>query len=171
MRRIPKYPMAFWPLMILLLLPMLFSCAEPTSESSSGDGDDDGESETATSVAGSSRSHNFGQNCFSCHTSGSGSEASEYQWTVAGSVAYNGSALTGVSGAVIKFYKADNTLVATLPVDAIGNFYTTTSITGMGSLYPEISYNGTTHRMSSPASASCANCHALGGTQGLIYAD
>ncbi len=136
------------------------------------------ESHSLTSSAGGS-SHNFGGDCFECHASGSGSEASEYAFTVAGSVyASSGSstALTGDSGAVVKFYtqpSQSGDLVLELPVDGSGNFYTTQSVSGLSSgLYPTLAYAGRVQSMVSKAAqtGNCASCHATGSTQPPLYA-
>ncbi len=154
-----------------LLLLTNTSCSldeEPTK--SSGEEHED-EQESAVSIANGNDSHNFGKNCFSCHISGSGSEASEYQFTIAGSVknSSTGSALIGNSGGVIKLYDSSNTLVKTLPIDSKGNFYSTEKIQGLGSLYAEVSLSGSTQRMSNPAPGKCGVCHNSDGVQGLIY--
>lgn len=142
----------------------------------SGEGED--ESHSLTSSAGAI-SHNFGQTCTSCHSSGSGSEASEYAFTIAGSVhASNVStaALTGNSGAMVKFYTQPSQagdLVLELPVDGSGNFYTSQSVAELGSgLYPTIAYAGRTQSMvtQTATTGNCTSCHASGGSQPPLYA-
>ena len=116
-------------------------------------------SETNISSAGSDDSHNFGQNCMSCHTSG---EKGEGCFTVAGSVS-NSSLTTPLTSGTVKLYTQANgggTLKHTFQIDSKGNFHTTESIDYTG-LYASVTgSNGTTQYMSSAlSSGSCNSCH------------
>lgn len=122
-------------------------------------------------------SHNAGRECVSCHVAGSGSEASEYAFTIAGSVFTNSSGSTALtnSSAVIRLYTDNQTtnLVLTLPVDQTGNFYTTQSVPTLSSgLYPVIERNNQVYKMSSQhtTTGNCYSCHSSGGSQSVIYA-
>lgn len=131
--------------------------------------------EALASVTGASRSHHFGEDCMACHTAGSGSEAGEHAFTIAGSIYRNGSALLD-SEATVSFYTESygrGTHVLTLPVDAEGNFFTNQSIPELSQgLYPQVEHQGwTTSMVSQPTTTgSCASCHASTTAQGPIYA-
>lgn len=121
------------------------------------------------SSAGSTESHNFGQNCMQCHVSGGEGEGC---FAVAGSVVSNGST-QHVSGGVMKLYSQPNgggQLMHTVQIDANGNFHTTESISMTG-LYPAITSSGgtTTYMSTAPANGACNSCHGV--STGKIYAN
>jgi hypothetical protein len=180
--------MNFWKPSLLVLLAMMLAISSMTISCSNedlplgvnqGDDDDDddgSESETKVSTSGGRESHRFGENCFSCHVSGGG-EASEYRFTIAGSVyASGGNSALANSNATVEFYTQANrsgTRVLTLPVDAYGNFFTTNSVSELSNgLYPQVVYNSNRSSMNSQhtSTGQCYSCHAPGSSQGVIVA-
>lgn len=122
-------------------------------------------SETNISSSGGDDSHNFGQNCMSCHTSGGTGKGC---FNVSGS-ASNSALTSNLSSGTIKFYTAANgggTLKYTVAIDAKGNFHTTESNTYTG-LYPAITGpSGTTKYMSTAISTgACNSCHGASTTK------
>jgi hypothetical protein len=125
--------------------------------------------ETNISESGGDDSHNFGQNCMNCHTSGGKGEGC---FVVAGSVS-NSALTSNLTSGTVKFYTEPNgggTLKATVQIDSKGNFHTTESIDVIG-LYPVITgSNGVPHSMgSSLSSGSCNSCHGV--STGKLYAN
>jgi hypothetical protein len=115
------------------------------------------------SKAGGRGSHNFGQDCMSCHNQ-SGNEASQANlyWKAAGSVyaqAHLGPANTGQ----VELWSGRNrtgTLYATLPIDPSGNFYSAKMIEYLGSYPAVVNASGDYTYMSSALSkGSCNSCH------------
>lgn len=113
-------------------------------------------------------SHNSGNNCMQCHTSGGTGEGC---FNTAGSTFSN----TGIplSTGEVKFYTEPNgggTLKYTFKIDKSGNFYTTESISIIG-LYPAVTGpNGTTKYMgSSISNGACNSCH--GNTSSKIWSN
>jgi cytochrome c553 len=115
--------------------------------------------ETNISSAGGDDSHNFGQNCMSCHKiDGKG----EGCFVVAGSV--SNSALTNplTSGTVRLYTQANGggTLKHTIQIDSKGNFHTTDNIDFTGLYAAVTGPSGTTQYMSSSlSSGACNSCH------------
>ncbi len=117
--------------------------------------------ETKVSYSGGSKSHNFGQNCLTCHKSGGEGEGC---FNVAGS-ASNSALTSNLTGGSIKLYTGANgtgTLKYTIPIDSKGNFYTTESVDYSG-LYPAITgTSGATSYMSSSLNTgACNSCHGV----------
>ena len=148
---------------------------EHYGQGGSGDGCNGESGEQLTSLTGALQSHRFGEDCASCHTTTSTSEASEHPFTIAGSIYRNGSALLD-SDAVVSFYTEPygrGTQVLTLPVDAEGNFFTTQSVPELSQgLYPQVEHQGwVTSMVSQPTTTgSCASCHSSSTSQGPVYA-
>lgn len=111
------------------------------------------------SSAGSSKSHNKGQNCMQCHTaSGEG----EGCFNVAGTL-YKSDLQSAQNGGTVELYTEPNgggTLKFTIAIDAKGNFYSTANISYTG-LYPKVtSPSGASIYMNSPlSSGACNSCH------------
>lgn len=74
-------------------------------------------------------SHNPGQDCLSCHRAG-GTGAVKAIFTLAGTVYKTGGAAQ-TQGTVKLFIHPTNTLSISLKTDSLGNFYTTTPVTGL----------------------------------------
>lgn len=116
---------------------------------------------TNISSSGSTKSHNFGQNCLNCHKSGGEGDGC---FSVAGSVS-NSSLTSPLSSGTVKLYTAADgggTLKYTIQIDAKGNFHTTESIDVTG-LFPAVTgSDGTPHYMgSSLSSGACNSCHGV----------
>ena len=115
--------------------------------------------ETNISSAGGDDSHNFGQNCMSCHKiDGEGKGC----FVVAGSV--SNTALTNplTSGTVRLYTQANGggTLKHTIQIDSKGNFHTTDNIDFTGLYAAVTGPSGTTQYMgSSLSSGACNSCH------------
>jgi len=117
--------------------------------------------ETNISEAGDDESHNMGQNCMQCHTSGGKGEGC---FTVAGT-AYNEALTSTLNTGTIELYSGPNgtgNLVTTVKIDSKGNFYTTASVSING-LYPAITGpTGQKQYMGSAlSSGQCNSCHGV----------
>ncbi len=109
-------------------------------------------------------SHNAGQNCMSCHSSGGKGEGT---FTVAGTV-YNASGSAVSPNATVKLYTGaggTGSLVKTIEVDGKGNFYTTNSIDFGTGLYVTVTgKSGSVSAMSSSiTTGQCNSCHNSSG--------
>lgn len=117
------------------------------------------------SKAGSSESHNEGQNCMRCHNDGEFSEAvlSGGWWNVAGT-AYNLSGKT-VSEGTVELWTGPNRTgekVYSLPIDNKGNFYTAKIVNFKGGVYPVLIKKDGSFSASmgtKTTSAACNSCH------------
>jgi len=117
--------------------------------------------ETNISSAGSDDSHNFGQNCMSCHTlDGKG----EGCFVVAGSVS-NSALSNPLTSGTVRLYTQVNgggTLKHTLQIDTKGNFHTTDNIDFTGLYAAVTGPSGITEYMgSSLSSGACNSCHGV----------
>jgi hypothetical protein len=123
--------------------------------------DDDNEGNDAMSSSyNDNESHNAGQNCMSCHSSGGKGEGN---FTIAGTV-YNASGSAVSPNATVKLYTGPNgtgSLVKTIEVDGKGNFYTTNSIDFGTGLYVTVTgKSGSVSTMSSSINTGqCNSCH------------
>ena len=118
------------------------------------------------SQEGGNKSHEFGNNCASCHTSnGSGKSI----FTVSGSVLDEARANIQKK-CIIKLYtqpKAQGELVATIYGDALGNFYSTEKIDFSKGLYPTLLgtpgvKEDTKHMTKIPIyRGDCNSCHGV----------
>jgi hypothetical protein len=113
-----------------------------------------------TSAYGGTESHNVGENCMRCHNSGG---SNDYWWNVAGTV-YKPDSTSLNPGSTVYLYSAANgggNVVLTLPVDAKGNFYTTSSVSFGTGLFPAVkSSSGQIKYMgASITQGACNSCH------------
>jgi mono/diheme cytochrome c family protein len=111
------------------------------------------------SAAGSSKSHNKGQNCMVCHQAKGEGEGC---FIAAGTV-YDQNLLNTVSSGKVDFYTGPNetgTLKQTIIIDSKGNFYTTADFSPVG-LYPVVTGpTGNKKEMGSAlTSGACNSCH------------
>lgn len=120
----------------------------------------EGGNETTISSNNSSDSHKNGENCMHCHQSGGDGEG---WFNVAGSVYTMNQQFAAPNGKV-KIYSGPDgsgTLMATVEVDALGNFYTTEPVSFSGGVYTSVqSASGTEKFMDSKiTSGACNSCH------------
>ncbi len=118
--------------------------------------------ETKISSHNSDESHHEGQNCLSCHKSGGEGEG---HFTVAGTV-YDSLGTTIKPNGTIRLYSQPNgggNLVATIEVDAKGNFYTTESIDLSSGVYSSATgTSGSAHFMPDiNGIGACSSCHGV----------
>ena len=101
----------------------------------------------------------MGENCMRCHVQGGKGKGS---FQVAGTVYKNSSGAT-YPNATVKLYTGQNgtgTLMYTIEVDGLGNFYTTDFIDFTIPLYPAVTgNNGTEYMGNTIATGQCNNCH------------
>ncbi len=109
------------------------------------------------------RSHYTGENCMRCH----GSDTATYTFTVAGTVYKAGGTEPAPNGKVTLYTApgAQGDVVATIQVDAYGNFYTTQAIDFGSGVYPVVEgFGGARSMMSSKAThGACNSCHTASG--------
>ncbi len=136
-------------LILLLGVFLLFTACEKENEN-----------ETKISKNNTDESHNTGKNCMNCHKNGGSGEG---WFTVAGSV-YGSSLTNPYPNAIVRFTtSAQNTgtLVKSIEVDALGNFFTTETIDFGSGLY--VSVLGTSgevkHMSSKITTGQCNGCH------------
>ena len=117
---------------------------------------------TATSAHNSTSSRKMSGACLNCHTSGGNGPG---WWTVADTVYTEDFSATSPNG-TINFYSEPfgaGTVVATIEVDANGNFYTSKTILPAAGAYPQLV--GTSGNMQDmPAlctSGDCNSCHGV----------
>ncbi len=120
------------------------------------------ENETKISSHNSDESHNAGQNCMNCHRSGGEGEGN---FTVAGTI-YDSTGTSVNPNGTVKIYSHPNgngNVLATIEVDAKGNFYTTESIDLSSGTYPSITgASGSTRDMPDiTTSGACNSCHGV----------
>lgn len=113
------------------------------------------------SVNGGITSHRNGEYCQGCHVTGG---EGKYNFVVAGSV-FKADTVTPSPNGVLYFWsqQGGGTLVATLEVDANGNFFTTSSILpGVGAFPQMRGISGDVRNMPIPATTgSCNACHGV----------
>lgn len=128
-----------------------------------------GKKVTNISAKGSSKSHNIGKNCMTCHTSGG--EGAEAGWFQTAGTVYDSVQNTINPNATVYLYTGPNgtgTLKHTIQVDDLGNFYTTEAIDFGSGLYPAVQGNTQTKYMfSTITTGQCNSCH--GSTTGKIW--
>jgi hypothetical protein len=117
------------------------------------------------SEAGGKESHNFMQDCMTCHND-SNNEASGVEggwWNIAGSVNDSDDDGPAKTGKVELWSQVDRqgTLYATIEIDDLGNFYTNQIIDYNGVCYPVlVAPNGDWSGMGEPfTSGGCNSCH------------
>jgi hypothetical protein len=116
-----------------------------------------------TSAYGGTESHDAGQACMGCHAGGSDNE---FWWTVAGTV-YKPDGISTNPGCTVLLTSGaspDSGVVATLPVDARGNFYTTVPAAFGNGLRAWVrGTSGVVRGMGSTVSqGNCNDCHVAG---------
>ena len=118
-------------------------------------------SESKISTYNDTESHNMGQNCINCHTTGGDGEGI---FQAAGTV-YDSTLSVTLPNTTVYLYTeqgGNGTLKHTVEVDGLGNFYTTESIDFGDGLYPTIKGATTSKHMSSPiTSGQCNSCHGV----------
>ncbi len=136
-----------------MIIVLIQSCTKDINEGSNGS--------VITSSAGTSRSHNMGQNCMNCHKQGGSGDG----WFIAAGTIYDNSANTAYPNATIKFYTGPNatgTLMVTISGDNLGNFYTSQAMNFTAGLYPAVQGKTTTRYMSTSISTGqCNSCHGV----------
>lgn len=124
------------------------------------------------SSSNSSKSHNLGENCMSCHKSGTEAGNEGGVFNLAGSV-YDTSLTVANPNATVNMYTGPGgtgTLKYSIPVDKKGNFYATGGVDFGTGLYPSIQGVTSTHHMGSPVmTGQCNSCHNV--TTGKIWAN
>lgn len=130
-----------------------------------------GSSSTNVSTTNGNRSHNMGQNCMNCHRNGGQGDG----WFTAAGTMYKADLINFQPNTTVYLYTGPNAsgnLVATLNVDAKGNFFTTNAIDFSSGLYPVAKGpSGTLHYMSQVTrTGACNGCHN-GSTTDHIYCD
>ena len=122
---------------------------------------DDDDSEENISYHGETESHNMGQNCMNCHNSNGPGEGI---FNVAGTV-YDSLQTTPLPNGKVELFDAPTggNLIASIEVDANGNFFSTNAINFGSGLYPRvISPNGHVKSMSTPLTmGACNSCHGV----------
>jgi hypothetical protein len=121
-----------------------------------------GGNKTASSTHNSTSSKKMSGVCQSCHISGG--EATGW-WTVAGTVYTEDLSAVAPNG-TINFYTGPDgsgDIVATLEIDAYGNFYTSNSILPAAGTYPRITgTSGNSQTMPQICtSGNCNSCHGV----------
>lgn len=137
---------------VVFMFSVLVSCEN--------DDDDNEGNDAMSSSYNDNESHNAGQNCMSCHSSGGKGEGT---FTVARTV-YNASGAAVSPNATVKLFTGPNgtgSLVKTIEVDGKGNFYTTSSIDFGTGLYVTVTgKSGSVSTMSSSiTTGQCNSCH------------
>jgi hypothetical protein len=137
------------PLLLIIALIASFSCSKKTA----GTG-------LLTSAYNDTRSHDVGTACLSCHNNGG---SNSYWFYAAGTVYKPDTSLLNPNCTVYLFTKGNGggTLIALMPVDAKGNFYTTTIFDYQGGLYPGVkSPSGEVRYMqNNTTNGDCNSCH------------
>lgn len=124
--------------------------------------DSEGCGATNISSTGKNESHNMGQNCINCHSSGGSGKGC---FSVAGTT-YSSNLSSTIANGTIKLYTGaggTGTLKATVAVDAKGNFYTTDGVDFSGGLYPVFTSSaGVSNYIStSTSTGQCSSCHGV----------
>lgn len=144
-----KKKILIWIIMIVGILILLPSCESDENEGN----------EEKVSSYNETESHKMGQNCMSCHKSGGEGEG---WFNLAGTV-YEGDRSTTYPNTTVKLYDEPNgegSLISTIEVDGLGNFYTTNNIDFENGLYVSVSGDTETVYMIDPVSSGqCNSCH------------
>ena len=146
----------------LLALPLLIMVVMLSCEK-------ENENETKISTYNSSDSHNAGQNCMNCHTSGGEGEG---VFVVAGTVYDNQKTNTYPNATVRLNSGPDGTgdLIAIIQVDKLGNFYSTETINFGSGLF--VSVQGETQTRYMPTSLTTGQCNSCHGNSiGRIWTE
>ena len=153
---------------IPLIIMMMVACAKKSDNKTKDN--NEGKNVTKISINNDTKSHRVGEDCISCHASG---DTGKGRFSASGTV-YKSDKTTAYPNGTVKLYSAANqggTLVKSIQVDGLGNFYTTESISFSSGLYPVVEYNGQTNTMQrTTTSGRCYTCHVSGGVAGnVIY--
>jgi hypothetical protein len=144
-----KKKILIWIIMIVGILILLPSCESDENEGN----------EEKVSSYNETESHKMGQNCMSCHKSGGKGEG---WFNLAGTV-YEDDKSTTYPNTTVKIYDEPNgagSLISTIEVDGLGNFYTTNNIDFGNGLYASVSGDTETIYMIDPVtSGQCNSCH------------
>lgn len=126
------------------------------------------------SASGSTKSHNAGKNCMSCHTPGT-SAGNKGVWVIGGTTYTSSTGATIAKNLVVKFYTGPNgtgALKYILSGDALGNIYSANTVDFTGGLYPAVTGATTTKYMgSSITNGACNSCHTGGTGTARIWAN
>lgn len=146
---IMKKKILIWIIMMVSVMILLPSCESDENEGN----------EEKVSSYNETESHKMGENCMSCHKSGGGGEG---WFNLAGTV-YESDKSSTYPNATIKMYDEPNgsgSLIGTIEVDGLGNFYTTNDFDFGNGLYVSVSGDAETIFMISPVTTGqCNSCH------------
>lgn len=138
-------------ILVMLCLIVLNGCDDDSGGT--------GENRFLISYYDSDDSHHAGENCMDCHHAGSDVNG---WFTVAGTI-YEPNQSIPNPNTTIKLYTdpaGTGTLVKTIEVDALGNFYTTETIDWGEGLYVEVLGKNEYQYMLQPnTSGECNHCH------------
>ncbi len=125
--------------------------------------------ETLISKNGQNESHQQGNNCMKCHTSGGKGEG---YFVVAGTV-YSLNLQATLPNGLILFFSGPNgsgTLLKTIETDQLGNFYSTEDFDFSAGVYTAAAGNDTTIYMNARVTTGqCNSCH--GQSTEMIYSN
>lgn len=123
--------------------------------------------EILISKNGRNESHQQGNNCMQCHTSGGKGEG----WFVVAGTVYSLNSQATLPNGLILFFTGPNgsgTHLTTVETDQLGNFYSTEDFDFSTGVYTAAKGNDTTIYMNNPiTSGQCNSCH--GQSTGKIY--
>ena len=140
----------------LIMLTVVFSMFVACDDL--GKDDDEGGNETKISAKGDDESHHTGDNCMRCHKDGGEGEG----WFTVAGTAYHADLTTPYPNAlVILFNASSQSIVATIEVDAKGNFYTTRDIDWAVGLNASVAddMNASGSMLSALPNGACNSCH------------
>lgn len=105
-------------------------------------------------------SHNVGNDCLLCHKDGGNGQGI---FSVAGTI-YDSTQTAVLSGSTVYLYTGPNatgTLLATIPTDGSGNFYTSAKLNLSNGVYAQVkASNGHIKEMGSKImNGACSSCH------------
>lgn len=141
---------------ISLLTMVLYSCVHTINNNS------DLTDNQSASLHNSNKSRNMSNNCLSCHIKGGNGDG---VYTLGGTVFKNDKKTKQING-FIKLYSGPNgtgTLMKTIEVDNIGNFFSDANYNFKLPLYPSAeTASGVKKYMSTPlSSGACNSCHGV----------
>lgn len=128
--------------------------------------------ESEVSRKGAKESHRAGEDCMVCHVAGGGGEG---VFTVAGTVYQMNAPSKVLPNTLVRLTteaEGAGDIIASIEVDALGNFYTPAKIEWGDGLYTDVvSDNSTTSMFTKLAEAdgACSRCH--GDTRNIILAE
>jgi cytochrome c553 len=110
-----------------------------------------------------------GEACVACHTSGGEGPRDRFMGTAYGAVNETSlcSALDVPSGAVVEILDLNDVVKITIPINSVGNFYSTRQQTFTGAYKARVVANGKTNAMAaSQTVGDCNTCHTAAGASG-----